>query len=340
MQQSAVERNYYLVRSCRNIPLENGVIGIGWDDVKFCDFPNAEEIIKNITQVLKWNIGRHSNQIRRFKAIKEGDVVVVPYWGTAVIGVALGKELHDPKYYGQMGSNQQQVRFPRDASGKVKLIPRGSLREGLQKRLKIRITVADLREFKDDLDAALSKLEAGDAYSWSSGNEQKLEGLEQAFKKTLLEHIRTGKTGLKSGGTGLEHLVKELLDIDGFNDVSVFSKKAFKGSGDADVWASKTDVLRTDEFLIQVKHHDGKTGDWGLKQLLEIPKLMPEYADCQLVLVTSGDISEENSNFAEENDITILDGTDLVEWICRAIPRLSSKTKAVLGISGIPQILA
>ena len=28
-------RKYYLVRSCRNIPLEDGVIGIGWDKINF-----------------------------------------------------------------------------------------------------------------------------------------------------------------------------------------------------------------------------------------------------------------------------------------------------------------
>src|SRR4051794_9922385 len=53
-----VDRNYYLFRSCPNIPLKDDVVGMGWDDLNFCEFDNADEIIRDIVQVRKWNIGR------------------------------------------------------------------------------------------------------------------------------------------------------------------------------------------------------------------------------------------------------------------------------------------
>jgi restriction system protein len=336
-----VDRNYYLFRSCPNIPLKDDVVGMGWDDLNFCEFDNADEIIRDIVQVRKWNIGRKANQIRRFKAIRKGDVLVVPYRGSTVaIGEAMGEELKNPVYCGQDGSNQQRVRFLRNAAGEIMLLARSNLSEALQKRLKIRIVIADLAEFKDEIDTAFAKLKAGEIYSWTDGVAQKAQSLEDNFRRQLLINIQRGKTNLRSGGIGLEQLVKELLIIDGFAAV-VLGKRTFQGSGDADIKASKTDWLGTNEFLIQVKHHDWQTGRWGQEQLLEIRKLMPEqYRDYRLVLVTSGKVSDDDKIFAKENEITILDGDDLVGWIYESIDKLDPKTKAALGISGIPQLLA
>src|ERR1700730_18607631 len=117
-EQLSEGKKYYLFRSCRGIPLENDVVGMGWDEVKFCEFDDAEQIIQNISQVKEGNVGRRANQIRRFKSIRKDDVVVVPYiGGTVAIGFPVGNELHDPKYRGQDGCNQHRVRFLRDASG-------------------------------------------------------------------------------------------------------------------------------------------------------------------------------------------------------------------------------
>ena|ERR1700736_1090592 len=337
LEETREGKNYYLFRSCRGVPLEDGVVGMGWDNVKFCEFDNAEEIIKDIGL----DVGRRANQIRRFKAIRRDDVLVVPYLGgTVALGEAVGEELNNPTYRGQDGCNQQRIHFPRDASGKVRLLPRQNFSEGFQKRLKIRITIADLAEFKDQIETALEKLKAGKIYSWTDENARKVQSLKDSFKDQLLKNIRGGKTNLRSGGIGLEHLVKELLIIDGFN-ATVLGKRTFEGYGDADIKASKPDRLCTSEFLIQVKHHDWQTGRWGQQQLLEIQKLMPEeYRGYKLVLVTSGTVSDEDKKFAEDNDIKILDGDDLVDWISESIKKLEPETKAALGISEVPQILA
>jgi restriction system protein len=333
------ERNYYLVRSCRNIPFEDGVVGVGWDDMAFHEFSDAEALIEHMVAT-GWNLGRNSNQIRRFKSIRQGDVVVVPYWGTVAIGIAKGEEHYDEKYYDQNGCNQHRVEFQRDSEGTVRLVPRENLSEALQKRLKIRITIADLAEFHTELDVLVANHEAGKTYSWTAEIERKEEELKDEMKQQLLNHIRWGKTGLASGGVGLEHLVTELLRIDGFT-AEVLGKRAFPGYGDADIKASKTDMLRADEFLIQVKHHDGATSIWGQEQLMEIKKLQPEeYGDCKLALVTSGDVSDQDKDRAKENDITILDGKDLVEWIFSSLESLDADTKRRLGISEIPRIIA
>jgi restriction system protein len=334
---NAENRNYFLFRSCREIPLESGLVGMGWDDIKFNEFETAEDIIKDITQVRGWNIGRRSEQIRKFKRIRKDDLIVVPYWGTAVIGVALGEEVYDPRFYNKSGCNQQRVRFPKDSFGKVIQLPRANFTTEFQARLKIRITIAELGYFKSELDRALKDLDAGKLYSADIDFVQKTEKQKQEFKDQLLQNIQQNKTGLAAGGTGLEQLVKELLIINGF-EAEVLSKRAHPGRADADIRATKINALRNDEYFVQVKHHKGITGTWGLQQLLEIPKLEPEYENHQLVLVTSGELRQEDLEGAEKNDVIVLDGRELVDWIWDSIPKLSSKSKIALRISDVPQI--
>jgi restriction system protein len=333
-------KNYYLIRSCRNIPFEDGVVGVGWGDTEFCQHADAEAIIRHLIDDEGYDLdGRGANQIRRFKAIRKGDIIVVPFWGSVAIGAATGQELYDSKYYNEYGCNQHRVEYYRDSEGKACLIPRGNLSEALQKRLKIRITIANLNEFHSELDVLVANHQEGKTYSWTAEIKRKEEKLENEMKTQLLNHIRCGKTGLASGGIGLEQLVRELLMVDGYA-AEILGKRAFPGDGDADIKASKTDMLRADDFLIQVKHHDGTTGLWGQQQLTEIKKLQPEeFKDCKLALVTSGDVLDEDKDYAMKHDITILDGNDLVEWIFTSVAKLHPDTKRRLGISEVPRIV-
>ena len=321
------------------IPLEDGVVGVGWDDAHFCDAKSGEELVSSLISK-GWNLGRSRNQIRRYKSIRCGDVIVVPYWGTLAVGAAKGEELHDPRYNNSNGSNQHRVEFPRDAEGKVMLVPRSQVSGALQSRLKIRITIADLSEFKDELDTLLANLQSGKAHSWDSEIAEREKKLETEVKGQLLQCIRAGKTGLRAGGIGLEHLVRELLIADGFS-ARILSKRVCPGHGDADIEAFKGDPLQDREFLIQVKHHSGTTGDWGQAQLKEIRRLMPdEYGDFQLVLVTSGDVSDKDKKSADADGITILDGSELIDWVFGSLRTLSPETKRKLGISEVPRVIS
>jgi restriction system protein len=337
MVNSAPQRNCCLVRSSRTIPLANDVVGVGWGEVNFSSHPNASTVIEEIKNAYG-GIRRWSNQIWRFKSIRADDLVVVPWWGSMAIGRATGVELYDPTYYSQDGCNQQRVHFPKDANGKVKLVPRGSLSHALQNRLNIRITIANLNEFRTELEDILTKLEAGATPSWTENLFLQEDKMAKDMQAALLVNIRKGKNGLKAGGLGLERLILELLRNDDYT-AQILGKQTFLGHGDADIKASKVDRLHTVDFLIQVKHHNGITDLHGQKQLLKIPELMPEYTEHQLVLVTSGDVGRDERNHALANGITIIDGPILAEWIYQTIPKLSLETKKALGISEVPRIL-
>ncbi|HEX5398948.1 MAG TPA: restriction endonuclease [Verrucomicrobiae bacterium] len=332
------EKSYYLIRSCRAIRLEDGVVGIGWDGVEFRKHTDVEALIRHMTETGE-NVGRRANDIRRFKSIRKGDIIVVPLWGTFAVGVAKGEDFYDSNYSGKMGCNQHRVEFYTDSHGKVSLIPRENVSEALQRRLRVRPVTANLVAFQKELDDLIARLEKGQTYSWTGEKEEKEKRREEEMKKLLLNNIRRGKTGLKSGGIGLEDLVKKLLEIDGYT-AKILGKKTFLGEGDADIEASKTDMLQADDHLVQVKHHNGITGFWGQHQLNEIKEREPEeYKDHKLALVTSGEVPKKDKDYGDEKGIKIFDGDDLVSWIFDRMAKLDSETKRRLGVSRVPEII-
>jgi restriction system protein len=66
--------------------------------------------------------------------------------------------------------------------------------------------------------------------------------------------------------------------------VYVIDKRAFTSFADADVHGTKSDLFTSRTLLIQVKHHQGTSGEWGIEQLEELKRLTkPEDPDFNLV---------------------------------------------------------
>jgi restriction system protein len=315
-------------------------VGYGWDEFPFANFKDAQAIINQIGS----SIGRYGNAIRRFKAIKKGDLIVVPYHGSIVIGLATGEEVYDEKAP-EHGKNQQRVEFPRDEHGEVLLVPRRLISEGLQSRLKVRTSLTDLFGFRTEIERIFANLQTGIAHDYKDDIDRRAQEIEGECKRQLLSNIRNGRTNLPSGGSGLESLVQELLRIDGYEKPFILAKNLFRGSpADADIETSKPDRLSPSgrqQYLVQIKHHNGITSDWGIKQLEEIANTQKAtaYENHQLVLITSGQVTEEAKEKARGKAVTVLDGDDLIEWIWDAISDLNPLTKLALGIADVPHIL-
>ena len=96
--KSGVEKNYYLIRTRPNIPLKDGVVGVGWVDADFSKHADAEAIFDCLFKVWGHRPGRNASQIRRFKGVRKGDLVVVPHGRSVAIGTARGVELYDDRY--------------------------------------------------------------------------------------------------------------------------------------------------------------------------------------------------------------------------------------------------
>ena len=338
--KSNTEPGYYLVRTLPEL-VDKGIVGVGWVDFHFNEIPDAEKAIEAIAEEWGWeSLGRRANQIRRFYAVAEGDVVVAPVPYAVAIGRATGGMFYDQAYYDSDRGNQRRINFPRDAEGHVITIPRTSFSEAFQRRLRVQgMTVNDLEEFADEIQEALTSQTNGGDYTWQNQVLAQMSKQQDTFKQHLLANIQSGRTNLQTGGVGLENLVRELLEAEGYK-ARVLSKHQFGSFADADVQASRTDRCASVKLLVQVKHHEGFTNEQGIHQLEEIRKAHPgEYDDHEIVFVTSAFVSEELRKTAESANVTVLAGPDLAEWISEQIERLSPATKLALGIYEVPAVI-
>lgn len=329
-------RNYYMVRIQNNqfdLAEQKNVVAVGWSDWNLSKM-TEQEIEQQIGKVCdEWCFapqlrGKKINEVKRFKGIKKGDCILVPHWNNVWLAIAGDEFIYDEKSKNCDLANQLKVAFLKDKNGDNRCVARNQLSERLSRRLHLRgATVLDLYDFKDEIERVFND----DTYSVSKAAAEREYQLTEKFKHKLLENICKGNVYLKSGGIGLEELVRELFECDKF-EAEVLSKQAFKSYGDADVRATSRFI----SILAQVKHHDGDTGIWGIEQLKEIKKNGEDEGCDKLMLITSGSVTEEVKKEAQKHNIGVMDGEELVSWIYENINELSAETKKKLKISIVP----
>tara|TARA_Y100000766_G_scaffold283352_1_gene298739 strand:- start:2167 stop:3162 length:996 start_codon:yes stop_codon:yes gene_type:complete len=314
-------------------PLElinQGYAGIGWGQFALCEFKTAEALFQHI-QETNQSVGRSGNQLRRFVEVKQGDIIVVPAPARIYIGIATGEKRFCPDK--PWGENQVAAEFPVDQTGEPISIARKDLKNGLQSRLRIRMTVADLDYFKDEIVELYNSIKNNvSSGALSRINKRSDEILEQ-FKVQLLTNLRQRNHYLEAGGQGLEYLVKELLEIEGYTAV-IPSKQRHEVGVDVDIQALSRNPFMTQELLIQVKDHSGFTDRHGIDQIYNV---RPQ-EDCYRWLISLGDFDEDVSQYAGSLGVQLMNGTDFVEWIAERWQELSPMTQQKLGIVSVPQL--
>lgn len=326
--------NYYMVRTH---DISDNYINVGWGKVNLTNYiTNFEAITEQICNIYLRNssaisIGKTLNQIKRFIDIKKDDVIVVPYGNSIKIATVKNKLYKNTEF-----GNIIEVDFNKDKNGNIQSISRTDLTEKLQRRLRVRgCTIANYQEFAEEI----IRVSSTDNYSYTSDVEVQIEKDIRQFKTNLLKRIREGETHLQGGGVGLEKLIQELLEIDGYDKVKIIAKNKYEGMADADIIAHKSDILIGDTFtLIQVKHHNGITDKHGIEQLIKINNGEEYYYDYK-VLITSAELTDETKHYADENDIKVIQGNDLIDWIYDDLDKLSQTTRVKLGVSVVPKFI-
>lgn len=336
--------NYYMVRAMHSSEneikefVEKGVVAVGWSDLKFTDYVNISELKNAIwnsyykdSSKRQQSISLSLNQASMFKNIQKGDKIIVPCPYGVLLAEADDGEIYSDSSYKFDLANQHRVKFQLK-NGKPKIVARTELPENLQRRLRVRgRSVSNLIEFKNIIDKLFEE-----DYSFSEQVQSNENSEQDLFKAELLKRIQNGKTYLQTGGTGLEYLVKEIMECEGYK-ADVLDKKAFPEFADADVKAEKIDRFSTQQFLIQVKHHYGVSNDWGITQLAKIREYH-KYDEYDLMFITSASVNERTMQEAEKFGIDVFDGNALVELIYDNLNKLSEETKRRLGISLIPHL--
>lgn len=325
-------KNIILVRGPENLAAQ-ALAGYGWREINlslFNTFIEVEDFIK----AKSIDIGRQRNQIKRFFDISEGDIVIVPVYRAILVGIAIGNKsfAHEP----WNGANRVAVNFFKKSDGSVVKIPRYELTEGLQSRLKIRMSIADLNEFKDEILGYVEKLEQNVEIRFDSEFQLRVESEIKSIERSLLDRLITGQTRLESGGCGLEKLIEELLRIDGYQ-TRIMAKNHTSDDSDIDIRAEKSDDFSgTNIVYVQCKHHSGITSDWGVAQLIEFEKETPNVS---LWLITTGMVSDDVKAYATEHGVSVMEGEALAAKIISQVDKLSSSTKEKLGLSILPRLL-
>lgn len=319
-----------LVRSPSELISQN-LAGYGWDCIEMSAFTDFKHLMEYV-ETERINLGRQKNQISRFFHAKAGDIVVVPVHRAIVIGVVREGKSYDGN--GEYGANRINVDYFKSESGKAIKIPRSKLSQALESRLKIRMTIASLNEFAEEIEGYVAQLKDNNQVCFDSIFQQQKDKQVASFKETLLARLRNGSTTLESGGYGLERLVKELMELEGYS-AHIAAKNKTSDISDVDIEASRTDPVSSNRVFIQVKHHRGETSGWGIRQLAAIEE--DEHVDKWLI--TTAKVADETLELAKEENVFVMDGSKLVDWIYDRIDELSPSTKEQLGVGILPQVI-
>ena len=192
-------RNYYMVRAKNSnteafdIFFKNNVVAVGWSRVDFSKELDSKKLRKKVLDEYYQKdqkqslISKKLNEVERFKNLKKGDFIVVPYYSYIAIA-----EVEDKEIYFEKGTNpdidlanQRAVTY-RYKDNEPLIIPRNDLSEGLQRRLRVRgNTVSNLYEFKDEIEEILQEKEKMQFYEDEFKRQEKEE--EEALAKAVDE---------------------------------------------------------------------------------------------------------------------------------------------------------
>lgn len=307
--------------------IQEGYIDYGWGNFDFTQYQTIDELLAGFKNKYPES-NRHHNMIRRFFNLKFGDIVIVPVYKAIVLGEVIG----DKRYNKDVAYGENQIKvnfFKRD--GKIVKIYNSQLSTALQARLRVRQTNISLgQDFGEEIHDIVQGLKDKGFYENNKLSIQESKENE-LFKANLLKNIQTNKTWIKAGGRGLEELIRELFKIEGYT-AEIKAKNQSSGIDDIDIVAFRDDKFFSDKLVVQVKHHQGVTDSFGVKQLNEYQDENNEVVLKKLLVTTANSVSKSAEQIANENDIRIMLGQELVEWIFENLPKLSQATKEKLGI--------
>jgi restriction system protein len=276
-----------------------------------------------------------TKQVKNYFNLKKDDIVIVPLGKSIAIARVSGEKFFDSSFTGGHGANQIRVEFFRK-DNKIIRIPRSTLKQNLESRLKLRTTIGDLSSFSEEIEHLIQNLNNYGNFEVDNSYQEKAEFYEREFKKELLNALCKGNTRLKAGGRGLEELVSELLKIEGYSQVDILDKKNGVGIADVDIQATSDNNPFLKDILVQVKHHNGETSSHAIKQLIAYEDEIN--SDAYKWVVTTGSFSDKSKILAEENQINIMEGEQFVDWIYINLNKLTDKMKANLGIVDVPKL--
>jgi predicted Mrr-cat superfamily restriction endonuclease len=317
--------------------LENGYLSIGYSDFSEPDFikdicgENGRQLFEKYFDD-NWGVRpKNSNNLWRFIAkMEEGDLIVVPSWGTfsvyeltedmakpvSEIELSEMKDWHrnkiekkdDGLLYRTTGE-LIDLGFVRKVKLTLKDIPRNEYADSaLTSRMKICSTNADITDLKVSVEKAIEAFTKGQPINIHSQ-------ILSKTRQSVLDTIRAELTPDK-----FEILVKWYFQRIGASDVYIPSKSESGKEGDADVVA----VFETLKTIIysQVKFHTGETSSWAIEQIISYKDqkdtMDDGYSKISWVISSADNFSKESYDFAKEAKVQLVDGKQFTTMLLEA----------------------
>lgn len=303
---------------------EDDYISIGYSDLNrvennydYVSYYNGfgdkkSEILHNdiINIYGKWG---HNYKIERFLNLEIGDIVIVPDYKCFYITRVTEKPISFYKIKNKYTDKENidigvvcKIEKIKNNSGEVKAgrekFAKGDLKGKLRSfggyyELKKENIEEIIKNFKED---KIIKIE-----------EELKAKTKNIILKTIVENLNS---------SNIERFIKKLMEKTGAvceippkNDKS----KTENRIGDVDITCVYEKIKHI--IYIQVKYHNGFTGDWGIKQLEDYnDNSVAEDYSTSYWLITTGEISDETRKAAMENKnktIRLIDGLELAEMI-------------------------
>lgn len=178
-------------------------------------------------------------------------------------------------------------------------IPRVSVGNGLQMRLKCRQTIVNASDCIDDVQGAREGRQLPTV----------VEFVREKSRAAIIEAIAN-----LTNDRQLEGLVAELLRAEGAITATVLPKRQGQ-PGDFDVVAEWPPIANAKAFkvAVQVKKHEGVSGAEGIRQLID--RAPHDECDRLMLVTTAKDLTDEARMEADRGGVWVVTQDDLADWI-------------------------
>lgn len=309
-------------------------LSIGWCDFSYEKFVEAvlaegASALDSLMQEASYGLGRSRFSLYRFIVqMKRGDVVVVPIWDTfsvcrisddrVLTNETIDMDLMTDGHGNRLTCNPSGDRYLYASDGKivdmgfyrkVELLATGIPRSEyapqlLYSAMKNRSTNAALSaEVADEVDIAIS--------DWHRRKPVNLKAeIENAVAGPVLDLVRNLLQDMK-----FESLVEWYLTTIGADVEKPAKNSCPTEDGDADLIAH-FDSLET-TVMVQVKKHDGYTGDWAVRQITSYSEKyhVKDFMNQMWVISSCDDYSDDAKQFADEKGVRLITGLEFAKMI-------------------------
>lgn len=299
--------------------LKNNILSMGWGggstNLSMFESSNLFKKYKNTYPTMT---SRKFNSIMKIRNFKDNDIIVIPHLpknGKFIIAIVDG---NFPECYSYNDNDVTQLNHCIKAKKIYGLdnnldIHNIKVHNWYAKLNWMRLPVYPLFRYKEIFVELIDSLEndTTSVLGYSQLGEY-IENIKSEVRKSIQEDLN--KISPSNSNISFENICKEIIISYGYKFIR---NNHHRNGGDADLIFTTQDdandpfVLKSDTLYVQIKKHHGKSGKEAVNQLIKIMN-EDQIKSAQGCAITLGKFTEEAEELADEHDIILINGDELV----------------------------